>query len=47
MASSLTEQGPFSVNRAREEEQPGPPVSQTTKGIVSGSIAVAELEEDS
>ena len=42
--SELTLHGPFSVRRAREEEQPGPPVSQTMRGISSGDVAVEEEE---
>ena len=45
--SWLTEQGPFSVRRAREEEQPGPPVSHTTKGISSAAIVAVLLLEES
>ena len=33
--SAFTEHGPFSVRSAREEEQPGPPVSHITSGVSS------------
>jgi hypothetical protein len=45
--SELTLQGPFSVRRAREEEQPGPPVSHMIRGTSSGDEAEEEEEEAS
>lgn len=36
--SSATLQGPFSASNASMDEQPGPPVSQTTSGSFLGSL---------
>ena len=35
--SLLTKQGPFSINKAIWDEQPGPPVNQITNGSLEGS----------
>ena len=34
----LNENGPFSVNKAISEAQPGPPVNQNTNGSVLGDV---------
>ena len=38
----LMTKGPFSKSRASSDEQPGPPVSHTTRGSLEGSLRLSK-----